>query len=65
MTVQELIYALSEVKDKTIEVYDGNTYCSISEVDWTCWDEYGYPCHPDDADMQRPGVVVLWPKTSC
>lgn len=65
MTVQEVINYLSTINDKSMEVVfatDKNLKSTkqLTTVEYSDVNEHGEPCHPDYADYQRPGVVVMW-----
>lgn len=69
MTVNELIDALKKMPDSDAPVMlsrdaEGNGYSSAVDVELTCLDSHGEPCHPDDAPPDPDDankVVVLWP----
>lgn len=61
MTIKELIECLSQFHDQELQVMiDCGGFCmTVTKAEFSPVGPSGKPCHPDDADMQRPPVIVL------
>ena len=60
-----MIDYLSTINDKSMEVVSGTdknlkSIKQVMTVEYSDVNEHGDPCHPDYADSQRPGMVVMW-----